>query len=397
MLVEDDEFILHVYARALQSAGFEVDTASDGLGARLLIERTSYDAIVSDVNMPGLDGLGLLRAVRGVDLDVPVILVTAGFTEEISAKAVAAGAMLCLSKPIALPTLNQIVTHAARLHGLARLKRWALDDGGPHGFGVGDRTGLEVRFESALAKLWMAFQPIVLPAAERVIAYEALMRSDEPAMPHPGALLQAAHRLGRTRELSRAVRVKVAEQLPSVPAGIEVFVNLHADDLAESVLLAADEPLAPFASRVVLEVTERAPLDQVPELPTLAARLRSRGYRIAVDDLGAGYAGLTAVAGLQPDVVKLDMSLVRNLGDSEVKRTLVRGMNDLCRELGMRVVCEGVETPSERDVLMAMGCDCQQGFLFARPARGLPAVTWPARDGRVVVGRMALSAPTGAK
>ncbi|MBI4953280.1 MAG: EAL domain-containing response regulator [Myxococcales bacterium] len=393
LLVEDDDLIRHAYARGLAAGGFEVDTARDGLEAREKIEHTRYDAIVSDVAMPGLDGLGLLREVRRFDLDVPVVLITGGVTETVAEEAVAAGAMLCLQKPIQLATLQQIVRHAARLHALARLKRWAVDDGGPPSHRASDRAGLEVRFDSALARLWIAFQPIVLPAAERVVAYEALMRSDETAMPHPGALLDAAQRLGRTRELSRAVRAKVAEQLAGPGRGLEVFVNIHADDLTDATLLAADEPLAPFARQVVLEVTERAPLDEVRELSELAVRLRQRGYRLAVDDLGAGYAGLTAVARLQPDVVKLDMTLVRGLGESEVKRTLVRGMARLCRDLGMRVVCEGVETAAERDTLMSIDCDCQQGYLFARPARGFPAVGWGARAAGVVLGRMARPEP----
>ena len=104
--------------------------------------------------------------------------------------------------------------------------------------------------------------------------------------------------------------------------------------------------------------------------------LRRLGYRIAVDDLGAGYAALGALAMLEPDVVKLDMSLVRDLDRHPTKRRVVGAIATLCRELGSKVVAEGVETAIERKVLVELGIDLLQGYLFAKPARGFPQPTW---------------------
>ena len=87
-----------------------------------------------------------------------------------------------------------------------------------------------------------------------------------------------------------------------------------------------------------------------------------------MDDLGAGYAGLTSFAVLDPDIVKVDMSLVRGIENSAVKRKLVASVAALCREMDKLVVAEGVETVAERDVLAGLGCDLFQGYLFARPA-----------------------------
>jgi EAL domain-containing protein (putative c-di-GMP-specific phosphodiesterase class I) len=120
---------------------------------------------------------------------------------------------------------------------------------------------------------------------------------------------------------------------------------------------------------VILEVTERSSFARVPELRDRIKVLRELGYRIAVDDLGAGYAGLTSFAALEPEVVKLDMALVRGVDHEPIKRRLVGSMARLCRELGILVVAEGVETPAERDVLVDLGCDLLQGYLFGRPAR----------------------------
>jgi EAL domain-containing protein (putative c-di-GMP-specific phosphodiesterase class I) len=86
-----------------------------------------------------------------------------------------------------------------------------------------------------------------------------------------------------------------------------------------------------------------------------------------VDDLGAGYAGLTSFAALNPHVVKLDMSLIRGADREPVKQRLIGSMAALCKEFGIMVVAEGIETPAERETVTALGCDLIQGFLIGRP------------------------------
>jgi EAL domain-containing protein (putative c-di-GMP-specific phosphodiesterase class I) len=140
------------------------------------------------------------------------------------------------------------------------------------------------------------------------------------------------------------------------------------------VLLAQNTSLAELAPRVVLEVTERASLHKVTDLRARVATLRERGFRVAVDDLGAGYAGLTSFAQLEPDIVKLDMSLVRDVHKSPVKRKLVQSMTSVCKELGALVVAEGVEVVEECDVLIDIGCDLLQGYYFAKPGKPFPIV-----------------------
>jgi EAL domain-containing protein (putative c-di-GMP-specific phosphodiesterase class I) len=149
----------------------------------------------------------------------------------------------------------------------------------------------------------------------------------------------------------------------------DVFVNLHPSDLMDDTLLAPDAPLSRYAPRVVLEVTERASLERVAELSSRVQRLRGLGYRLAVDDLGAGYAGLASFAALTPEIVKLDMALIRGLDKDPVKRKLVESIGRLCVDLGIQVVAEGIETEEERQAAVASGCGMLQGFLIGRPAR----------------------------
>jgi EAL domain-containing protein (putative c-di-GMP-specific phosphodiesterase class I) len=222
----------------------------------------------------------------------------------------------------------------------------------------------------------MAFQPIVSWSAKTALGYEALMRSREPSLERPSDLLDAAERLNRLHEVGRAVRREVASATTSGPDGL-LFVNLHPFDLNDNELLSGDSPLSQFASRVVLEITERSALDDVSGLSSKLASLRRLGFRVAIDDLGAGYAGLSSFARLEPDFVKLDMSLIRDIDRSTRKRSLVKGLAQICaRDLGIQVICEGIERPEERDALVEDGLDLFQGYLFARPGAGFPAPIW---------------------
>ncbi|HMC94217.1 MAG TPA: EAL domain-containing protein, partial [Polyangia bacterium] len=121
---------------------------------------------------------------------------------------------------------------------------------------------------------------------------------------------------------------------------------------------------------------ERAALDQIRGSRTRVERLRAIGYRIAVDDLGAGYTGLSSFAALEPDVVKADMSLVRGIESSAVKRKVVSAIAALSVDLGIKLVAEGIETPAERDCIVSLGADALQGYLFARPNRGFPVACY---------------------
>jgi EAL domain-containing protein (putative c-di-GMP-specific phosphodiesterase class I) len=194
-------------------------------------------------------------------------------------------------------------------------------------------------------------------------------------MPAPGHVLDAAERLEQLPRLGRTVRDRAAESFRRTE-GPALFVNLHPRDLTDPHLLDPDSALAAMANRVVLEITERASLGENEEVSSAVRRLRDMGFRIAVDDLGAGYAGLSSFALLEPEIAKLDMTLVRDIEKSAVKRKLVTSMTELCRDMGVMMVAEGVETAAERQVLTDLGCDLLQGYLFARPGRPFPDVAW---------------------
>ena len=371
LVVDDEQGVREAIARVLGRAGFAVETAENGQAALdLLRDGEQFHAILTDLEMPGIKGIELVRLIRERDLDVPVIILTGNPTLESAVAAVQYGGFRYLAKPFRNDEIVEIVRSACGMYRLAVLKRRSLELCEAGSWLIGDVAGLDAHFDNALKEIWIAFQPIVRWPDQSVYGYEALVRSTEPTLSNPGLLFEAAERLGRVQELGRVIRSAVSGLVPSAPGGSTIFVNLHSADLGDDDLYSRASPLSDHAGRVVLEVTERASLHRVTNLRERIGNLRQLGYQIAVDDLGAGYAGLSSFSQLEPDIAKLDMSLIRGIDASGRKASIVRSMISVCQqELGTSVVCEGVETLAERDTLESLGADLLQGFLFARPER----------------------------
>jgi EAL domain-containing protein (putative c-di-GMP-specific phosphodiesterase class I) len=351
LVVDDDDLFLRVCTTVLRRAGLTVEGVSSAREALARVKTNRYDAIVSDIRMPEADGIALLKAARAFDAKVPVLLMTGAPTVESAVSAVEFGAARYLQKPFDIDEFASAVTEA-----------------------VAGRTGADVprlnrQLDDALKAVWMAYQPIVKWSTRSILSYEALLRCSHPDIKGPMEMLDLAERTGRVHGLGQVVRRNVANDLVRGPDDTLFFVNLHPADLEDPSLYDPGSPLAAWAPRVVLEVTERASLAHDAALPAHIARLRAMGYRVAVDDLGAGYAGLTTFARIEPDFVKLDASLVRGVDASSTQRRVIRSVLSLAREMGVQVVAEAIETAAERDTIAELGIDLMQGFYFARPQR----------------------------
>jgi EAL domain-containing protein (putative c-di-GMP-specific phosphodiesterase class I)/FixJ family two-component response regulator len=295
---------------------------------------------------------------RVVDIGAQRLAISVGTPARELAGLVAPQDVLELASSAGRPSLNPA------------LEGQALDITGPAADSVGDRDGLEVHFDRALDRLWIALQPIVSWRQRAVFGYEALVRSDEPALAGPSDLFAAAERLGRLNDLGRSIRERVARIAPLAPTGCRLFVNIHSHDFGDVDLFSPWAPLSAIAPSVVLEVTQCSSPDWVERLQSRLQKLRRLGFQIAIDDMGSGHTGLSAFSQIEPEIVKLDMSLVRGIDTSSRKRSVVRSMLELAgRDLGMLAICEGVETAAERDTLGSLGADLLQGYLFAKPSR----------------------------
>lgn len=372
LLVEDDPIVRTAYMKVLRTSGLDLDTAVDGVEALEKVRGGAFDAVVSDINMPRLSGIEFLQRLRELSLDVPVVLVTGGPALETAVRAVEFGAYRYLTKPVDIEALATTVRGAAEAGQRARQRRSEvtplpvpLRALGPSA----EETACTQNFDETLRQLWIGFQPIVDWSRRGLFGYEALVRSDGP-FARPNDILTAAEKLGRLADLGRAIRRRVAGHAKAAPQGALLFVNLHTRDLEDPDLLDRSSPLAQVAHQVVLEITERTALEEVSDIAGRVERLREMGYRLAVDDLGAGYAGLASFANIEPDVVKLDMSLIRGVDVSPLKQSVVRSVLGLADELGIEVISEGIELPAERDTLALLGGSLFQGYLFGRPERG---------------------------
>lgn len=377
LVVEDEPEIARAYARILRAAGLSVEISFDaetGLGR---LQKESFDALVTDLALPAADGMSLVRMLRAHEPDLPVVLMTAKPTLDSAIRSLEVGAFRYLVKPVDPDELFDVVCKAIRTGREARLQRKALAGIAQHEALASQHGALTKTFAGAMERIFMVAQPVVSVGQKRVVAYEALVRSADQAMPHPGALFDAADRLDAHHELGRAIRGCISRQIaPTLPEETLAFVNVHPTDLLDDQLYDPEGPLRALAGRAVLELTERGSLDRVPDLGSRVKRLRELGFKIAIDDLGAGYAGLTTFAHIEPEVAKIDMSLVRDVHRTPTKRRLIQSMGSFCADMGIQLVCEGVETKDERDALIELGCDLQQGYFFAKPSAPFARVEW---------------------
>lgn len=374
LVVDDDPAVLSVVRRLLARDGHAVEATLDPLVALAFAKDQDFDVVLTDLSMVGMDGIELLRQVRMVGKDVPFILMTGRPSLDSAIRAVEFGAARYICKPFSHEELRIAVSHSVQLTRMARLRRQATDvaRSGLDGNGEAERTEVE----DAIRSLVMHYQPIVNAENGNIFGYESLMRPQHSRLRFPDVLLDAAARVQRLGMLGMTVRALAPRPLAGMDAVL--FINLHADDLMDEDLYRSNTVLAQMADRVVLEITERAPLHSIPNLGERSRQLRDIGFRLALDDLGAGYAGLGSFAALEPEYVKLDISLVSNVHRSVMKQKLVQSFTLLCRDMGIGVVAEGVETMEERECVRNLGVNLLQGYLLARPGPPFPQACWEA-------------------
>jgi EAL domain-containing protein (putative c-di-GMP-specific phosphodiesterase class I) len=220
----------------------------------------------------------------------------------------------------------------------------------------------------------VVFQPIVNLSSGKTFAYEALARCTLPNFESPAVLFEKAAAEQACGRLGRVVRNVLFETCGAIP----VFVNVHPQEAGQRWLVQPTDPLFLHEQPVYLEVTESAAFEAFDVCMQVLHEVRDRcGARIVVDDFGAGYSDLQRVMALKPDVVKLDMSLVRDLDRSADKQRYVGGLVRTCHQLGATVVAEGIETAEELRAVSAAGADLGQGYFLGRPVYPPTVAKWP--------------------
>ena len=214
--------------------------------------------------------------------------------------------------------------------------------------------------------LVMAFQPIFDARSRQLVGVEALARFADGRPPN--IWFDEAGEVGLQRELEMVAVESALQVLGTMPPAATVSINASPEVITDprfaAMLSAAGAPL----DRLVLEITEHVRIEQYDALETALTSLRAAGMRVAVDDAGAGYASLSHVLRLRPDIIKLDRSLVADAPSDRARRTLIVAFTLLAGDIGALVTAEGVETSAELETVIDLGVDHVQGYFVGRPS-----------------------------
>jgi EAL domain-containing protein (putative c-di-GMP-specific phosphodiesterase class I)/CheY-like chemotaxis protein len=380
LVVDDHAANVLLLTRVLQTAG--IATVYGLTDARLVVDQCMElrpDLLLLDWHMPHLDGDAVLEALHATyppDEFLPVLVLTADATPAARERALDAGAKDFVAKPfdrveVVQRVRNLLETQAlytrVRHHNLilqAELDRQSDDQRKA----VAERDRRRTVIETILAgdAMSMVFQPIIDLSSSQVVGAEALARFDcDPRRP-PDQWFAEATLVGLGIELEMAAVEAAIGTLQELPEQMALSINASGTTAVSDAFVDAIAPVA--SDRIVIELTEHARIEDYAAFDPAVAGLRRLGVRLAVDDAGAGYAGLQQILGLRPDVIKLDAALTRDIDSDPVRRALAASLVSFGEDTDAVIVAEGIETDDELSTLRALGVPWGQGFLLARPA-----------------------------
>ncbi|HEU4559245.1 MAG TPA: EAL domain-containing protein [Longimicrobium sp.] len=215
--------------------------------------------------------------------------------------------------------------------------------------------------------VYIVYHPIVVTETKQIYGYEALARGTHRALRSPEVMFGVAEEANLIWELSRLCRRKAVEGMnDTLTDGQYLFLNIDPHDFRDPSFRYFDEEdmNVSHPERIVLEITERTAITDYPTFQGYLKAFRERGFRFAVDDAGSGYAGLGSIANLEPDFIKLDISLISGIDTNFMKQNLVETMVQFANDHGIKVIAEGVERQEEYETVKQIGVHLTQGFYF---------------------------------
>jgi EAL domain-containing protein (putative c-di-GMP-specific phosphodiesterase class I)/ActR/RegA family two-component response regulator len=378
LAVDDQRFQRRVLATQLQGLGATtVLEAGDGAEALGIIDANPgrIALIITDIDMPSMDGLALLRRIGERLPTVPIVVLSALDAQllrsvEAMCHAFRVNLLAILSKPASEEALEAAVEHARLSHsGIRPGPTVALDD-----------AALSLALQGNQLEPW--FQPKARLIDGVPCGAEVLMRWRHPehGILTPAAFMQSLENSPLLRPVTLTLAARVAKFIAIVRNRIEPFslsVNISPKLLDDPEFAAAlansiiELGVAP--EHITIEVTESAVASCEGTAIENLTRLRMRGFGLSIDDFGTGYSSLAQLTQAPFTELKIDQRFVRALGHDPRSEDLVRSTLDLARRLGLYTVAEGVETEAQRQLLIEFGCDAAQGYMFAKP---MPVFQW---------------------
>jgi DNA-binding NarL/FixJ family response regulator/EAL domain-containing protein (putative c-di-GMP-specific phosphodiesterase class I) len=373
LLVDDNADLLGEMVSVIESEpGFEVvgSTTQAGEAVGLAMLYQPHVALI-DWRMPG-GGIDIVCGIRDRSPATRVLGISALHHPQIVMAMLRAGANGFIAKPARPDEL--IASLRAAANGQMSL---APEFSGPllqqlvtdlqdRERASDERTIMRERVQAIMrGPVSMAYQPIVALADNAPVAVEALARFATEPQRMANVWFREAARCGLIVDLDMVTMTKALQALEWLPRDVSLHINLAPETLFAGrgrELLDLVEP-----ERVVVEITEYSDIEDYGHLNRALAPLRERGVKLAVDDVGAGFSSLRHVLVLEPDMIKLDVSLCRGIDSNGIRRALARALTAFGQEVDKMVVAEGVETESELEALLELGVTHAQGYLLGRP------------------------------
>jgi EAL domain-containing protein (putative c-di-GMP-specific phosphodiesterase class I) len=378
LVVDDNENNVLLLERLLKRIGIgRIVGITDPRETVTQFQRIQPDLILLDLHMPHLDGvavLGQLGTVIPAGSFIPVLVLTADATLDAKQRALTAGAKDFVTKPfeqteVLLRVKNLLETRALHL-GLeqhnAELKTQLAKTAERERRLAREHEDRRARVQQLLddQAVTMVFQPIVDLLTSRVVGVEALARFSAQPQRRPNEWFADAAAAGLGTELELlAVRTAVAH-LDLLPDDTYLSVNVSPRTALDSRLT---ETTRSRATQIVLELTEHAPVAEYDDLLTAMAELRNAGMRIAVDDAGSGYASLQHILRLRPDIIKLDIDLIRGINTDPARQSLAAALVLFGEKISATITAEGIETADEVHTLRRLHVPYGQGYHLGRP------------------------------
>ncbi|MCF7994933.1 EAL domain-containing response regulator [Lamprobacter modestohalophilus] len=367
--LDDDPRMERTLRRFAGSLGHKVRFQTTSRGLREDMEHQVPDVVVLDLSLGTETGVDVLGWLAEHHANVPVVFLS-GHADELldTARRIAQGNGLAVYGAINKANLvRELPEVLARCRPPERPKKTPAQP----------QEALDVetlREHLSAGRIKPYFQPILLASSLKPVGAEVLARLSLPdgGVLGAGAFIPLAERSGLIMELTRVLSERLIELEPRLrPLGLDfISVNLSAANVESTQAAAMVKHLVDaFAgsSRIMIELTETAVLPDLQQMRELTTQLRLGGASLAIDDFGIGYSSIRALAELPYDALKIDLSFVAEMFDSEKSANLIASMVHMAHSLHLKVVAEGVETEAQRDRLIEMGVDRLQGYLFGRP------------------------------
>ena len=370
LIVDDNDANVALLSTLMRRHGIHnVVTETDSRRVVSRLAEVKPDLVLLDLHMPHLGGVAVSRQIKqfAAGSYLPVLVLTADITTTSRNEALEHGAADFLTKPLDHVEVVLRVANLLETRRLYSMLRARLPDEviGAVGDVAAELTPHRVRDVLRSRGIVPHFQPVLDVHTGRIVGHEALARfSDQHPQGIAGWFTEAfAVGLGTDLEW-----LAVTQAMPFLTAApVDTFLALNMSPA--TVALLEQRPLCDpaLSSRVVIELTEHVPIEDYSAIRRALAPLRSEGGRLAADDLGSGYAGFRHLIALAPDIIKLDMSLVRGIHRSRPQRALARALVAFAADVGATVVAEGVEETAELDVLLDLAVPWAQGYYLGRP------------------------------